>query len=154
MSYFNQRRDQIEVDVCGVTRAGKIDAGDHTTNSGNHGTLSRRPSRNVMFPPRLPPITALMLSLIGVFWWSALAKLTIKFSSKSRTGDLPVASKSGIGIPGGMTGGGGGRPKLTKAAVMEIARAGGRGNGTGSLVSFGCPISINVETRLKSMFVV
>src|ERR1041384_1550747 len=41
----------------------QIEAGDQTMNLGSHGTPGRRPRRKVMFPPRLPPITALILFL-------------------------------------------------------------------------------------------
>src|SRR5436190_6623956 len=49
----------------------QIDAGDQTINFGSQSTFGRRPRRNVMFPPRLPPITALTLLSIGVFWFIA-----------------------------------------------------------------------------------
>src|SRR5438874_12609933 len=41
----------------------QIEAGDQTTNFGSQDTFGSRPSRNVMLPPRLPPMTALKLFL-------------------------------------------------------------------------------------------
>src|SRR6266567_8246826 len=41
------------------------DAGDHTMTLRIQSASLRRPSRNDMLPPRLPPITALKLLLIG-----------------------------------------------------------------------------------------
>src|ERR1043165_8704729 len=50
----------------------QIEAGDQTINFRSQSTPGRRPSRNVIFPPRLPPITALILAVIGVFFVESL----------------------------------------------------------------------------------
>ena len=66
-------------------------------NSGNQGTPPRRPRRKLMLPPRLPPITALILFLNGTVLSRVLTKLTTKVSMKSSSGAMggsPFAEKS------------------------------------------------------------
>ena len=67
---------------------GQTDAGDHGTTLVTHGVLGRRPSRIVMFPPRLPPTTALILGLRAPpsRASSVLTNATMNSSSKSTIG--------------------------------------------------------------------
>ena len=87
-------------------------------------------------------MTALIWPLIGTFCSSELVKLTMKVSMKSSSGVLPVAWKSGSGVPGGMTVPGGMKPP----PGIRKSMPGGTGTGNGSGVHFGVPMSVSAET--------